>query len=326
MSAPTFPPREDLTVCFAHVAYQMAVTLEKRNVGLRFFQVWTAEELDERVGEAGVLVVSGLWKDGLLDAAPRLRYIQSIGAGYDQFPLDDLKARGVRLASARGVNVNGVSEHAFAHILALSRHIHTGRDNQRDHTWRGMISDLTRREDELPGKTLGIVGMGTIGSKVARLGKAFGMRIVATKGNPATAEDPADEVYTPDGLPKLLEQSDFVVLNCPLTEETRGIIDAKALSLMKPSAYLINVARGACVDEPALLEALRSGEIAGAGIDHFLEDPLPPGSPFWDLDNVMITPHTGGETRMYEENVVDLLLENLDRLWRGQQDLRNQIV
>ena len=116
------------------------------------------------------------------------------------------------------------------------------------------------------------------------------------------------------------------MLNCPLTEETRGLIDAEALSLMKPSAYLINVARGACVDEPALLEALRSGEIAGAGIDHFLEDPLPPSSPFWDLDNVMTTPHTGGETRMYEENVVDIILENLDRLWRGQEDLRNQVV
>ena len=326
MTAPTFPPREDLTVCFAHVAYQFAATLEKRSAGVRFFQVWTAEELDQRIAEADVLVVSGLWKEGLLDAAPRLRYIQSIGAGYDQFPLDDLRARGVRLASARGVNVNGVSEHAFAHILALSRHIHTGRDNQRSHTWRGMISDLTRREDELPGKTLGIVGMGAIGSRVARLGKAFGMRVVATKRDPATAEGPADEVYTPDGLPKLLKESDFVVLNCPLTEETRGIIDAEALSLMKPSAYLINVARGACVDEAALLEALRSGQIAGAGIDHFLEDPLPPSSPFWDLDNVMITPHTGGETRMYEENVVDILLENLDRLWRGQEELYNQVV
>ena len=326
MSVPTFPPKEDLTVCFAHVAYQMAATLEKRRVGLTFFQAWTAEELDQRIGEADVLVVSGLWEDGLLDAAPRLLYIQSIGAGYDQFPLDDLRARGVRLASARGVNVNGVSEHAFAHILALTRYIHTGRDNQRDHTWRGMISDPTRREDELPGKTLGIVGMGAIGSRVARLGKAFGMRVVATKRNPATAEGPADEVYTPDGLPKLLEESDFVVLNCPLTEETRGLIDAKALSLMKPSAYLINVARGACVDEPALLEALRSGEIAGAGIDHFLDDPLPHSSPFWDLDNVMITPHTGGETRMYEENVVDILLENLARLWRGHENLLNQVV
>ena len=116
------------------------------------------------------------------------------------------------------------------------------------------------------------------------------------------------------------------MLNCPLTEETRGIIDREAFSQMKPSAYLVNVARGACVDEPALLDALKSGEIAGAAIDHFLDDPLPEDSPFWDIDNVIITPHTGGETRMYEENVIDILLENLDRLWRGEHDLVNQVV
>jgi phosphoglycerate dehydrogenase-like enzyme len=104
------------------------------------------------------------------------------------------------------------------------------------------------------------------------------------------------------------------------------LIDAEAFALMKPSSYLINVARGGCVDEPAMLDALRNGQIAGAAIDHFWEEPLPADSPFWELENVLITPHTAGETRLYEENLFDILLENLDRLWRGEETLRNQVV
>jgi D-2-hydroxyacid dehydrogenase (NADP+) len=133
-------------------------------------------------------------------------------------------------------------------------------------------------------------------------------------------------VWGADGVDRLLRESDFVVLHCPLTDETRGLIDARRLALMRPSAYLINVARGGCVDEPALLEALRAGAIAGAGIDHFWDEPLPPESPFWDLPDVLITPHTAGETQRYEDNVLDILLENLGRLERGETVLLNQVV
>jgi phosphoglycerate dehydrogenase-like enzyme len=152
------------------------------------------------------------------------------------------------------------------------------------------------------------------------------MRVIATKRNPATAQGPADEIYTPDQLLTLLPQADFVVLTCPLTDETRSLIDANAFAAMQPSAYLINVARGGCVDEPALLDAIQNKQIAGAGIDHFWDEPLPDSSPFWDLENVVITPHTAGETRKYEDNVLDILLENLDRLTQGNSELYNQIV
>ncbi|HEX2324714.1 MAG TPA: NAD(P)-dependent oxidoreductase, partial [Chloroflexota bacterium] len=158
---------------------------------------------------------------------------------------------------------------------------------------------------------------------------AFGMRVVATKRRPeegAGAEGVAEAVWGADGVDRLLRESDFVVLHCPLTDETRGLIDARRLALMRPSAYLINVARGGCVDEPALLEALRAGAIAGAGIDHFWDEPLPPESPFWDLPDVLITPHTAGETQRYEDNVLDILLENLGRLERGETVLLNQVV
>jgi phosphoglycerate dehydrogenase-like enzyme len=292
--------------------------------------VWNRDDLNERIGDAHVLVISGFWRNELLERAPKLRFIQSIGAGYDQFNLDALRARGIRLASAKGVNRNAVSEHAMAMILSLVRQLHTGRDNQRRRHWRGMISDLSRREDELGGKTLLIVGLGGIGSRLAALAKAFGMTVIATKRHPATAPAPgglpADEVYPPERFTELLPRADFVALTCPLTPETAKLVDGDALARMQPSAYLINVARGGCVDEPALLDALQRGALAGAAIDHFWEEPLPANSPFWELDNVLITPHTAGETRRYEENLFDILLENLNRLGRGETQLINQVV
>jgi phosphoglycerate dehydrogenase-like enzyme len=315
-----------ITIQFSHIAYRFEPGFAARRTGIRHYQTTTREQIRERLPEADVLVVSGFWNNALLEVAPKLRFIQSIGAGYDQFPLDELRRRGIRLASARGANSSAVSEHAISLVLALTRHIHTGRDHQSKHVWRGMISDLAKREDELGGKTMLIIGLGTIGSRLARLAKAFDLRVVGIKRSPAVAGSVADEVHPPEKLASLLPQADFVVLTCPLTPETADIINERTLSLMKPSAYLVNVARGGCVNEPALLQSLRSGRIAGAAIDHFKAEPLPADSPFWDFENVIITPHTGGETRRYEENVINILLENLDRLSRGRSDLMNQVI
>ena len=129
-----------------------------------------------------------------------------------------------------------------------------------------------------------------------------------------------------DGLSGVLPEADFVALTCPLTPQTENLIDAKALAAMKPSAYLINVARGRVVNEPALIAALKAGRIAGAALDCVWEEPLPATSALWSAPNVLITPHTAGETRRYEDNVIDLLLENLARLWRGESTLKNQFV
>ena len=337
MTTQPFPAPEDLTICFAHIAYQLEPIFARRQADLRartpagqeripYFQVWTPDDLTARLPEADVLLVSGFWQNELLNAAPRLRFIQSIGAGVDQFDLDALRRRGIRLANASGVNSNAVSEHAMALILAFTRHIHTGRDRQQSRAWRGMIGDLALREDELGGKTLLIIGLGKIGSRLAKLARAFDMHVLATKRNPTAAAAAADAVHPPDQLPALLPQADFVALTCPLTPATEKVIDAAAFARMKESAYLINVARGRCVDEPAMLAALQAGAIAGAGIDHFWDEPLPQDSPFWGLENVLITPHTGGETCMYEENLIDILLENLRRLWQGDTQLFNQVV
>jgi len=321
-----FPSKENLTICFAHVAYRMADRFAARNTGIRHFEVRSLEELTVRIADADIVSCSMLWRNNLIARAPKLKFIQSISAGTDQYQRDALKAAGIRLASAHGVNARAVAEHAMSLILAMTRQLHFARDSQIKHHWRGMISDIGKREDELGGKTLLIVGLGRIGSHLAMLARAFGMRVIATKRDVSSGAGAADAVFSDAELMQHIPEADFVALTCPLTPQTEGLINAQALALMKPSAYLINVARGKVVDEGALIAALQGGRIAGAGLDCTVDEPLPNASPLWDIPNVLITPHTAGETRRYEDNVIDLLLENLDRIWRGEPRLRNHIV
>jgi phosphoglycerate dehydrogenase-like enzyme len=320
------PPNDKLAICFAHIAYRLHERFSALNTGINTFAVRDPETLENRVGEADVLVISGLWHDGLLDRAKKLRFMQAIGAGTDQFPREELAKRSIRLASARGVNARAAAEHAMALILALSRRLPEARDNQARRVWRGMISDLSQREDELGGKTLLVVGLGQIGGRLAQLAKAFDMRVVGLRRDPAAGRGAADTVHTMSALKSLLPEADFVGLTCPLTKETERLVDAEALARMKRSAYLVNVARGRVVDEGALVEALAARRIAGAGIDVTVEEPLAASSPLWGMEHVLITPHTAGETRRYEDNVIEILRDNLGRLWRGEEQLRNQVV
>jgi phosphoglycerate dehydrogenase-like enzyme len=319
------PANDRLNICFAHAAYRMAERFVLRDAGIAHTQVRTPEELARALPEADVLVVSMLWRNELAPVAGKLRFIQSISAGTDRYDKALLNQHGIRLASAAGVNAQAVAEHAMALILALSRRLPEARDNQRAKHWRGMIGDPSRREDQLTGKTLLVVGLGRIGSRLARLAKAFDMRVVATRRDPAAGPAGADAVYGNGRLHSLLAEADIVALTCPLTPETECLIDAAALAAMKPSAHLINVARGRVVDEPALIEALQAGRLAAAALDVTVEEPLPAASPLWAMPNVLITPHTAGETRAYEDGVIDLLLANLDRLRRGEA-LMNGVV
>ena len=214
----------------------------------------------------------------------------------------------------------------MALILALSRRLPEARDNQGKRLWRGMIGDPSQREDELGGKTLLIVGLGQIGGRLAQLAKAFDMRVVGLRRDPAKGRDVADAVHGMSELKSLLPEADFVALTCPLTEETENLLDAEAIAEMKPSAYLMNVARGRVIDEAALIEALAARRIAGAGIDVTAEEPLAPDSPLWEMEQVLLTPHTAGETRRYEDNVIEILRDNLGRLRRGEAQLLNQVI
>ena len=171
-----------------------------------------------------------------------------------------------------------------------------------------------------------IVGMGRIGSRLARLAKAFDMRVIGIRRDPASGTNGADSIHGMSDVVKMVPQADFVVLTCALTPQTQGIMSAAAFAAMKPSAYFINVARGRVADEAALIKTLEAGRIAGAGIDVTADEPLPAASPLWTMPQVLLTPHTAGETRAYEDNVLDILMENLDRLWRGESTLRNQVL
>jgi D-2-hydroxyacid dehydrogenase (NADP+) len=326
MAPPKFPPRDKTNVLFAHAAYRMSDRLVRRFADISHIEVRTLDDLRARAAWADVIVVSGLWRNELLEAAPKLRFVQSISAGTDQYNRELFRQKGVRLASAAGVNAAAVAEHALALMLSFTRRLNLLRDAQTAMSWRPMLSDLALREEELGGKTLLVVGLGRIGDRVAALGKAFGMKVIATRRDEAGGRGAADAVFKFDRLKGLLPEADFVVLTCPLTPQTERLIDGSALASMKRTAYLINVARGKVVDEPSLISALRGGLIAGAGLDCAWEEPLPATSPLWTLPNTIVTPHSAGETQAYEDNVIDILMENLGRLWKGETALRNEVV
>lgn len=323
---PPLPAKDKLTIGFAHAAYQMAERFAARNTGIRHFQVRALDDLKARAPEADVIVVSMMWRNELIATAPKLRFVQSISAGVDQYDKEAFRKAGIRLASAAGVNANAVAEHALSLMLALDRQLPMARDNQAKKFWRPMAPTIAAREAELAGRTLVIVGLGRIGGRIAELGRAFRMHVIGVKRNPAAGAEGCHEVVATADLDRVLPKADVVVLACPLTPETENLIGARALALLKPTAHLVNVARGKVVDEEALVAALSSGKLKAAALDVTREEPLAEASPLWTLPNVFITPHTGGETQAYEDNVIDVSMDNLDRLWRGQSALKNEVV
>jgi phosphoglycerate dehydrogenase-like enzyme len=320
------PAKDQLKICFAHPAYRMADRFAARGSGIAHIEVRTPEAYAEALPGADVVVASMMWKNDLIPRAKRLKFVQSISAGIDQYDREAMRAAGIRLANAAGVNAQAVAEHAMALILALKRHLHTGRDNQAAKHWRGMISEIGEREDQLGGKRLLIVGLGRIGSRLARLAKAFDLEVVGIRRDPSRGGEGVDAVHGHDKLLDELAHADIVALTCPLTPETTNLIDARALAAMKPAAHLVNVARGRVVDEPALIGALQAKRLGAAGLDVTQVEPLPASSPLWGMPNVLITPHTAGETQRYEDGVIDLLVANLDRLWLGEATLVNQVI
>lgn len=320
------PANHALRLCFAHVTYDLKPVFDGLGSGIEAVQVTSREALRALLPELDVLVISGLWQNDMLGHAPRLKYVQSISSGMNQYDAAAFRAHGVRLASGQGVNVNAVSEHAFGLLLALTRRLAEARDNQQVRLWRPARANLMQREDELAGKTLLVIGLGGIGNRIARIAKAFDMRVIGVRRDPEKGAGAADAVHGFSAVGDLLPEADVVILSCPLTPETRHLINAQALSAMKPCALLINVARGGCVDEAALTDALVHHRLAGAGLDVTDIEPLPQSSPLWTLPNVVLSPHAAGETRHYERNVIAILVENLDRLHSGSEDLVNRVA
>jgi len=248
----------------------------------------------------------------LIADTPSLRWVHTASAGVNHvlFPL--LTESDILLTNASGVFNIPIAETVLAYMLAVTKRLPEFWDQQQAHRWH----KLELRE--LRGLTAGVVGLGDIGTEVARLARVFGMRVVATKRHPEKGAEAADLVLSPERLPDLLAQSDFVIITVPLTRETRYLIDAQALAQMKKSAWLINIARGAIVDESALVEALQEERIGGACLDVFEEEPLSEDSPLWGLPGVVITPHNSWSSSRLQEREVELFLENLRRYVTGK--------
>jgi D-2-hydroxyacid dehydrogenase (NADP+) len=320
------PEPQDTLIQFAHPAYKLHERFAATDSPAQGQQAWTRETFGQDIRDAHVVVASGFWDNALLDQAPNLKFIQMCAAGYDNVDVDAVAARGIRLCNASGVNAIAVTEHALSLILALQRQVHVARDNQSARVWRPMISEIGAREEELAGKTVLVYGAGAIGSRLARICRAFEAHTIGIKRTLSTPNPDFDEMFTSENFVDQLSRADIVVLTCPLTDATRNVINAEALLKMRSDAYLINVARGGCVDAQALVTALQSGQIAGAGIDVTPTEPLEDNSALWSLPNVILTPHTGGETRAYEDRVAAILNDNLGRLWADKSSLYNQIV
>jgi phosphoglycerate dehydrogenase-like enzyme len=274
-------------------------------------------EVQGQLGDAEVLLLRwwGLSCEGfqrVVAETSSLRWIHTISAGVDHVLFPFLVESDILLTSASGVYDVPIAEMVLAYMLLVVKRMPEFLGQQMAHHWHRL--DLR----ELRGLTVGVVGLGSIGTEVARLVGAFGMRVVATKRHPERGAEAADLVLPPERLHDLLAQSDFVVITAPITHETHHLIDAQALAQMNPDAWLINIARGAVVDEAALVRALQEGSIGGVCLDAFGEEPLPEDSPLWDLPNVMITPHNSWSSPHLQERSARLFLENLRRCMAGE--------
>lgn len=255
----------------------------------------------------------------VLEGADRLRLVQLLSAGYDRVDLAALQARGIPLANNGGANAVEVAEHTLLLVLALYRRLCRMDRDTREGRWRALPPALTTHT--LAGKTVGIVGLGNIGRRVARLFRALEARLLYydVRRPEPRVEAELGVAYRP--LPDLLAEADVVTLHVPLTPETRGLIGEAELARMRPSAVLINTSRGPVVDEAALVRALQEGRLAGAGLDVFAQEPPPPDHPLLRLENVVLTPHIGGVTRDTWPRRARFAWENLRRVWEGQAPL-----
>ncbi|MCS7056779.1 MAG: D-2-hydroxyacid dehydrogenase [Thermoflexales bacterium] len=263
------------------------------------------------------------------EAAPKLRWVQTHWAGVDTMIRAPIFASGeVILSSGAGIHAVNIGEYTLMMMLALAHRLPLAFKMMQSGVWSDDRAAFMPME--LRGATLGLIGYGQIGREIGRLAQAFGMRIIALRRRAPSEGEPGDVGITfvrREQLPALLAQSDFVVVATPLTSETRHMLDADALRHMKPSAYLINIGRGAVVDEAALAAAIAAGRIAGAALDVFEQEPLPADSPLWRLaadGRVILTPHIAGQTPHYEARAAALFAENLVRFTRGQP-LINQV-
>jgi len=252
--------------------------------------------------------------------APQLAWLHLPNAGVDHPVFTQLLAKGVRLTTSSGATAEPIAQTAMAGVLALARGFPRWWAAQQRREW----APHPDAPADLRGQTMIVIGVGAIGNEIARLARAVGLRVVGVRRSPRRAEDHVDEMIAPAALAEQAAHADWLVVACPLTDETRGWIDAAMLAALPRGAHVVNVGRGPVIDEEALIDALRAGQIGGAYLDVFAEEPLPPTSPLWDLPNVILSPHNSAAAAGNPARVAEIFFRNLEH-WLRNAPLENEV-
>ncbi|MSQ74043.1 MAG: D-2-hydroxyacid dehydrogenase [Betaproteobacteria bacterium] len=243
--------------------------------------------------------------------APNFKWLHVFNIGVDHPIYTEMLERGVRVTTSAGTTAQPISQTALTAMLMLARGFPHWLKAQAEHRWDPVR--LQNPPRDLPGQTVLVYGMGQIGTEFARLSRALSLHVIGVRRSARKADDPVDEMHTPDQLDRLLPRADWLMLCCPLTAETRKLLSAQRLSLLPKGAYVLNVARGEVIDEAAMIAALKSGHLAGAYLDVFEQEPLPAASPLWDLPNVIVTPHNSTSSSGNEQRVLDCFVHILEQ-------------
>jgi phosphoglycerate dehydrogenase-like enzyme len=297
---------------------EQVAALAREFPDVRFDDPATREECEALLPDADVVLGFALRPHNFARAA-RVRWVHSTAAGVGHLLFPELVESPIVVTNARGAHARSMAEHVLGLMLAFTRRLHVSRDMQRERRWTQ--AEQVRGEPtfgELHGATLGIVGFGHIGRAVAAAARAFGMQVIALRRRPAADPSPAHEQWNVGRLGELLERCDWLVLAAPHTPATDRLLGPAEFGRMKPGARLVNIARGALVDETALVEALRSGRLAGAALDVMEQEPLPAESPLWSMPELLVTPHTAGVGPRLWDRVREQFAGNLRRFLAGQ--------
>lgn len=284
-----------------------------------FLEAWDRDAIRRQLPDSDIAFTPFVDRD-VFPSAARLRWVQSPAVGVGSLMFPELRASPVVVTSARGIRARSIAEHVIGVTIALARRLPHAIRAQQQHRWaQDELEGEASGVRGLAGLRMGIVGLGSIGMEIVRLAASLGIRV---SGIRRRAQDPpppgVDRVLPPERLDELLETSDVIVLAVPHTPDTKQIIGRREIERLRPGALLINIARGKLIDDAAVIEALQTGRLGGAALDVFTREPLEPESPYWDLENVIITPHTSGAMRDYWTPLVALFSANLTRFERGE--------
>jgi phosphoglycerate dehydrogenase-like enzyme len=307
-------------------AHRTAILNAIPGAGLADRQCRTVEEVSEFVSDGCDVMLTFRVPNDIATRAPGLKWIQLLSAGADHVLGGPLKGTRIPIATASGIHATPIAEYTLGSMLAYAHRIHLAIRAQVRREWMRSGAFMAG-VDDIRGQTLGIIGYGSIGRETARLAAAFGMKVIALKRNPSERVDsgwcpsglgdPEGKIpegyFGPDEREAILRESDYISVTLPLTDHTNKFIGEREFAAMKPGAYLVNIGRGAVIDEHAMATALSSAKIGGAGLDVFEHEPLEASSPLWDLENVILTPHISGANRSYMDKACELFAENLKR-------------